>query len=253
MNRSMCTGENLMTRKRFKTITLGSFALIVVLIAPWTMQAQGAQAEDAKTPYPNMAPIEHYVMADRNAEIALARTAAPKSISSDATILVLGRHGYETAVEGKNGFVCVVERAWMSPFDHPEFWNPKNRSPICYNPPAARSVLPYTFKRTELVLAGLTNPQMLDHIKAAVAKQELPPPEPGSMSFMLSKEQYLADSVGHWFPHLMFHIPKTDGASWGANLPGSPVVLDPREVPEPETVFYVPVGTWSDGTSAPVM
>jgi len=242
-----------MTRKIFNTITLGSFALIVVLIAPRTVQAQGAQAGDGKTPYPNMVPIEQYLMADRNAEIALARTAAPASISSDATILVLGRHGYETAVEGKNGFVCVVERAWMSPFDHPEFWNPKNRSPICYNPPAARSVLPYTFKRTELVFAGLTNPQILDHIEAAVAKKELPPPEPGAMSFMLSKEQYLADSVGHWFPHLMFHIPKTDGASWGANLPGSPVVLDPREVPEPETVFYVPVGTWSDGTSAPVM
>ena len=110
-------------------------------------------------------------MTDRNAEIALARTAAPKSISADATILVLGQHGYETAVKGKNGFVCIVERAWMSPFDHPEFWNPKNRSPICYNPPAARSILPYTFKRTELVLAGLTNPQMLDSIKAAVAKK----------------------------------------------------------------------------------
>ena len=242
-----------MNPKIFKTITLESFALIVVLIVAWTTRPQGVQAQDGKAPYPNMAPVEQYFMADRNAEIALARTAAPKSISSDAAILVLGRHGYETAVEGKNGFVCVVERAWMSPFDHPEFWNPKNRSPICYNPPAARSVLPYTLKRTELVLAGLTKPQMLDHIKAAVAKKELPPPEPGAMSFMLSKEQYLADSVGHWFPHLMFHIPKADGATWGANLPGSPVVLDPREVPEPETVFYVPVGTWSDGTSAPVM
>ena len=70
---------------------------------------------------------------------------------------------------------------------------------------------------------------------------------------MLSKESYLNDQVGHWFPHLMFHIPKTDGASWGANLDGSPVVLDPRLVPEPETIFFVPVGKWSDGTAAPVM
>ena len=236
-----------------KTITSGIFVLVAVLSATWQIQAQDTKAPDAKTPYPRMAPLDQYLMTDRNAEIALARTAAPKSISADATILVLGQHGYEIAAKGTNGFVCIVERAWMSPFDHPEFWNPKNRSPICYNPPAARSVLPYTFKRTGLVFAGLTNPQILDHIEAAVAKKELPPPEPGAMSFMLSKEQYLADSVGHWFPHLMFHIPKTDGASWGANLPGSPVVLDPREVPEPETVFYVPVGTWSDGTSAPIM
>jgi hypothetical protein len=192
-------------------------------------------------------------MTDRNAEIALARSAAPKSISADATILVLDRHGYETAVKGKNGFVCMVERAWMSPFDHPEFWNPKNRSPICYNPAAARSILLYTFKRTELVLAGSSNPQMLDSIKAAVARKELPTPEPGAMSYMLSKESYLNDQVGHWYPHLMFHIPKTDGESWGANLSGSPVMLDDRQVPEPETIFLVPVGKWSDGTPAPLM
>jgi hypothetical protein len=141
----------------------------------------------------------------------------------------------------------------MSPFNHPEFWNPKNRSPICYNPAAARSILPYTFKRTELVLAGLSNPRMLERIKAAVANKELPTPEPGAMSYMMSKEQYLSDAVGHWFPHLMFHIPKSEGANWGANLDGSPVVMDPREVPEPETIFFVPVGTWSDGTPAPVM
>ena len=237
-----------MNRKIVKAIAWGYFVLVAVLSAAGRIQAQ-----DAKTAYPSMAPIEQYMMADRDAEIALARSAAPKSISADATVVVLGRHGYETAVEGKNGFVCIVERAWMSPFDHPGFWNPKNRSPICYNPAAARSVLTYTSNRTEMVLAGLTNKQMLERIKAEVARNELPTPEPGAMSYMLSKEQYLSDSVGHWHPHLMFHIPKTNGESWGANLDGSPVVLDPRLVPEPETVFFVPVGKWSDGTPAPVM
>jgi hypothetical protein len=243
-----------MNRKAVKTITWGNLMLVAVLGGAWQIQAQDTNARDAKSPYPSMAPVEQYLMADRDAEIALARTAAPKSISDDATIVVLDRqHGYETAAKGKNGFVCIVERAWMSPFDDPGFWNPKNRSPICYNPAAARSILPYTFKRTELVLAGLTNPQMLDRIKAAVAAKELPTPEPGAMSYMLSKEQYLNDAVVHWYPHLMFHIPKTDGASWGANLDGSPVALDPREVPEPQTIFFVPVGKWSDGTPAPVM
>jgi hypothetical protein len=234
-----------MNRKIAKTITWGGFVLILLTSALWRMQAQSA-----KTLYPSMAPIDQY-MTERNSEIALARTAAPKSISADATVMVLGHHGYETAVEGKNGFVCIVERAWMSPFDHPEFWNPKNRGPICYNPAAAKSVLPYTFKRTELVLAGLTNPQMLDRIKAAVARKELPTPEPGAMSYMLSKEGCLSDAVGHWLPHLMFHIPKTDSASWGANLDGSPVLIDSSDVPEPETIFFVPVGEWSDGTPAP--
>jgi hypothetical protein len=242
-----------MYRKTIKTIMSGTFVLVALISLASQIQAQGTKAQNANPPYPIMVPLDQYIMADRNAEIALARTAAPKSISADATVVVLGRHSYETAVQGKNGFVCIVERAWMSPFDHPEFWNPKNRSPICYNPAAARSIMPYTFKRTELALAGLSKPQMLDRIKTAVAKNELPTPEPGAMSYMMSREQYLSDAVGHWYPHLMFHIPRTDGANWGANLDGSPVVMDPREVPEPETIFFVPVSTWSDGTPAPPM
>jgi hypothetical protein len=235
-------------QRKAEQLTVVGVLLVFALTTAWPTLAQ-----ENKSPYPSMAPLAQYFMTDRNAEIALARSAAPKSISADATILVLDRHGYETAVKGKNGFVCMVERAWMSPFDHPEFWNPKNRSPICYNPAAARSILLYTFKRTELVLAGSSNPQMLDSIKAAVARKELPTPEPGAMSYMLSKESYLNDQVGHWYPHLMFHIPKTDGESWGANLSGSPVMLDDRQVPEPETIFLVPVSKWSDGTPAPLM
>jgi len=165
-------------------------------------------------------------------------------------VLILGRSGYETAVKGKNGFVCLVERAWMSPFDAPEFWNPRNRSPICYNPPAARSILPYTVKRTALVMAGEPKPRILEAIKTAVARKDLPTPEPGAMSYMMSPRQYLNDSAGAWAPHLMFHIPKADAATWGANLPLSPVMLDAdhTEVPEPETIFMVRVGKWSDGT-----
>jgi hypothetical protein len=231
-------------RRTFQAFVSLAFALSYIVTA---------QAQDPQPPYAKMAPIEKYLMADRDAEIALARSAAPVAISSDAKVLVLGRHGYETAIEGKNGFVCVVERSWMSPFDSPEFWNPKMRGPICYNPPAARSILPLTFDRTKLALEGLSNPQMLDRIKGALTRRELPTPEPGAMSYMLSKDGNLGDSVGHWVPHLMFHIPKTDGATWGANLPSSPVMLDERKVPEPETIFLVPVSKWSDGTSAPPM
>jgi hypothetical protein len=242
-----------MKQKNSRTITWRNFALVALLSAAWLMQAENAQAQDAKSPYPSMAPIEQYLMADRNAEITLARSAAPKSISDDASVVVLTRQGYETAVKGNNGFVCIVERTWTAPFENPDFWNPKTRGPICYNPAAARSVLLYTYKSAEMVMAGLTKPQMLERINAAVASKELPMPEPGAMSYMLSKEGYLNDKVGHWVPHLMFHIPKTDGASWGANLDGSPVALAPRALPEPETIFLVPVAQWSDGTPAPVM
>jgi hypothetical protein len=209
------------------------------------------QAQEAKTPYPVMAPIDQYLM-DRNAEIALARSSAPAAISRDATVLVLGKSGYETVFKGKNGFTCLVERSWMSPFDSPDFWNPKIRGPVCYNPAAVRSILPYTLNRTNLALAGAPKVVMHERIVAAVAQGELPMPAPGAMSYMMAKDGYLGDSAGHWHPHLMFHIPKTDGASWGANVPGSPVVFNDEftDVPEPEVIFFVPVAKWSDGTLA---
>ncbi len=221
---------------------------LVTLMLAAAFGATPAAADTAA--YPTMAPLEQYLMADRTAEIALARSAAPPSISDDATIMVLGHDGYDTAVPGKNGFVCLVERSWMSPFDAPEFWNPKLHGPVCYNPPAARSILPRTVKRTALALAGTSKPAMLDAIKAAVADKTLPSPEIGSMSYMMSPRQYLGDEAGAWAPHLMFHLPKTDAASWGADLPGSPVMLDTdhTEIPEPETIFMMAARKWSDGT-----
>ena len=218
-------------------------ALVVVLSAAWQ-----AKATDAKTPYPTMAPVDQYLIADRNAEIALARSAAPESISRDAEVMVLGRHGYETAVKGKNGFVCVVERSWTAGIDDPDFWNPKLRGPICFNPPAARSYLPLTIKKTELVLAGESRTQMFEGIKAAFDKKELPTMEPGAMCYMLSKQGYLSDHDGHWHPHLMFFVSQTDAATWGANVPGSPILAS--NVPEDRlTVFLIPVAKWSDGTA----
>jgi hypothetical protein len=111
-------------RKIVGAIALGIFALVIAL-----RQLCPARAQDSGPLYERMVPIDQYLMADRNAEIALARNAAPESISRDAEVLLLGRHGYETAVKGKNGFVCVVERSWMSPFDNPEFLNPDQRLP----------------------------------------------------------------------------------------------------------------------------
>ncbi len=207
--------------------------------------------------YERMAPLDRYLMADRQAEIILARSAAPAATSLHATLLVLGRHGYETAEKGTNGFTCLVERAWMSPFDSTEFWNWNMRGPICYNPAASRTVLLYTLQRTSLALAGLSKSQMLDRIKAAVAGKQLPAPELGAMSYMMSKHGDLGDGVGPWTSHLMFYAAKADGAdrgaSWGADVPGSPVILDASHhvVPEPETIFMIPVARWSDGTPAP--
>ncbi|MFY9979068.1 MAG: hypothetical protein WA252_13125 [Candidatus Sulfotelmatobacter sp.] len=236
-----------MNRKRFQMIASLSLTLIVILGA-------GLQAQDRQPSYPSMAPLDQYLMADRNTEISMARSAAPESISRDADVLVLGSHGYETAVKGKNGFVCLVERAWMGSFDGDKFWNPKVRGPVCYNPPAVRSILPLTYKRTEMVLAGQSKTQIFEGMKTFV-KEGLPPLEPGAMAYMMSKEQYLTDGDPHnWMAHLMFYTPLMDGAVWGADLPYSPVMLNPqfRGAPEPIDDFMVPAGWWSDGTADPV-
>jgi hypothetical protein len=214
----------------------------------------GAAASDPPIAYrTSMAPIEDYLM-DRDAEIALAKSAAPPAISNDATVLVMTRTGYETAITGKNGFVCLVERSFTSPFTEPGFWNTRGKAPICMNAPAVRSALPVNIKRTELALAGLEKEVILARMKELIAQKVFQPVEFGSMSYMLSKEQYTGETVKHWHPHLMFYMPGDMPASaWGANLPGvSTIYGGAAELPGggymPWTLFLVPVPLWSDGT-----
>ena len=223
-------------------IAMKGIALGLLLGTAWQ-----AIAQDAKTPYPSMAPIDQYLIENRDSEIALARSAAPESISRDAGVMVLGRHGHETAVQGKNGFVCMVERSWTSPIDDPGFWNPKGRAPICFNGAAARSYVPRTIKKTELIIAGRTKAQMTEAIIAAIDKKELPVIEPGAMCYMLSKQGYLGDPVGHWHPHLMFFYSQIDPATWGVGQQGSPIFAF-NDTWEHLTTFLVPVRQWSDGT-----
>ena len=229
--------------KKVGAITIKSLALLAAMGA-----AFHAMAQDTTTTYTKMAPVDQYLMADRDAEIALARSAAPDSIARDAEVHVLGPHGFETAVKGKNGFVCIVGRGWTSAAD-PDFWNPKVRVPMCVNAPAARSYLLRMAKETEWGLAGHTQAQMTASVTAALAKKELPPMEPGAMCYMMSKQGYGGDTIPHWPSHLMFFYTDTDPAIWGANLPGSPVMgmSDPTEH---LTQFVIPVQRWSDGTEA---
>jgi hypothetical protein len=153
-------------------------------------------------------------------------------------------------VKGKNGFVCVVERSWTAGMDDPDSWNPKLWAPICFNPPAVRSLLPQTIRKTESILAGRSKDKMFEDIESALDKKELPTPEFGAMCYMMSKQGNLSDRDGHWHPHLMFFLPLTDPATWGADLPGSPIIGD-NDTQGRLTVFLIPVGRWSDGTAAP--
>ncbi len=231
-----------------KTRALQAFMLVAALsMVSW------AADQERKASYLAMAPLDQYLMADRDTEIAMARSAAPEAISRDATVMVLSEHGYVTAVEGKNGFVCVVERAWMSPEDSPDFWNPKMRGPVCFNPPAARSILPATLERTKLAIAGKSKAEIIAANKQAYDRKELPRLEPGSMSYMMSKRAYLTADGGN-LAHVMIYTPHVDPATWGDGVPNSPLMLNPQfKGAEPIDVWVISVGKWSDGTPAPVM
>ena len=231
-----------MRNKRVNAIAIRCFALLVAL----TMFCR-ARAQDAATTYSytKLAPVDQYLMADRDAEIALARSAAPESIARDAEVLVLARHGFETAVKGKNGFVCIVGRSWTS---GPDFWNPKVRVPLCVNAPARAYLLRIT-KESEWILAGRTLAQLSEAVRAGVASKELPPMAPGGMCYMMSKQGYGGEGVPHWPSHLMFFASDTDPAVCGANLPGSPVAAY-ADADECFTTFVVPVQYWSDGTES---
>ena len=224
----------------------GTIALAASIVA-----IGAAHAQTPTPQYPAMAPLEQYLSSSADSEIALARTAAPPSISAAAEVLVLGRHGYETAVRGTNGFVCFVERSWASGFGTPEFWNPRLRAPNCYNPPAVRTELPRYLARTEWVLSGADQQAMIDRTRSALASNRFQHPEAGALAYMLSKRGYLGDQAGGpWLPHVMFFVRQDQAASFGADAEGSPILsLGGSEIES--TLLLVPVRAWSDGTPAP--
>jgi hypothetical protein len=208
-----------------------------------------AQAEQPSA-YASMAPLQDYLIPDTQAEIALARSAAPPAISQAADVMVLGKTGYTTATQGSNGFVCVVERGWGASTDDHEFWNPKIRAPICFNPAAAKTYLPIYLMKTTWVLAGKSRTEIQKAIPVAFESKKLPTLEPGAMCYMMSKQQYLSDQGKNWHPHLMFFVAGDAAKSWGADAPGSPVIAanDPEER---LTIMLVWVRKWSDGTPGP--
>src|SRR5580658_5615429 len=220
-------------RKNNMRIAASAFVIPILFLWP-----SPARAQAAKAPYPAMAPLDQYLIPDEKA-----------AISDAAEVMVLRRDGYATAAKGSNGFVCIVERSWGKATDDPEFWNPKMRAPHCFNPAASRTFLPIFLQKTKLVLAGKSRAEVRAATTSALDKGELPALAPGAMCYMMAKQQYLSDDDKSWHPHLMFFVSGDAAKSWGANLPGSPVIAgnDPEER---VTVLMMVAGTWSDGTPA---
>jgi hypothetical protein len=240
-------------------VAAGALALVSLL-----SMAASVRAQDAQRAYPKMLPIAQYLM-DRNTAIALARSAAPEGISKNATVLVLTAKGWETAVKGTNGFVCMAGPSWAASIDFYDIWSPKQNGPICLNPPAVRSILPIFYKLTQMTLAGVTSVQgRIAGIQEAYAKKEIPPVEPGAMSYMMSKDAYLTH-LGHTHNlcHVMLFLPIKGSTELGENDPNSPISSTSIWFPDPDKpdsplnkglpplrTVPIEVPYWSDGTLA---
>ena len=220
-----------------KILPLAALALLIAGRA-------GAQQASDFTPF---------LMADRAAEVELARTAAPSEVSDSAAVLVMTRTGYVEAARGTNGFTCVVLRSFSGSVNDPGFWNPRVRAPHCFNPPAARTVLPVMLKRSEWILAGTSPAEVEARTRREYTGGTFPKPEAGAMAYMLSHRAHLLDADPLWLPHLMFYYDGSSPASaWGAGGMTSPIINGSAGEPHPPVLtLLIPVRQWSNGTPAP--
>jgi hypothetical protein len=151
-------------------------------------------------------PVSDYMMTPE-AEVVLARSAAPDRISSHATVEILTASGYKEAAKGDNGFVCIVMRGWSVPFIRkPEYYG-KTRAPICYDPVASRTVLPYQELCAKLGLEGKDVETINREVAMAYALGELPKMDSVAFAYMWSADQDLGPEVKHWHPHMMVYAP----------------------------------------------
>ncbi len=189
--------------------------------------------------------LDDYMMVP-DAEIALARSAAPENVSGHATVKVLTAAGYKVAVEGNNGFVCVVLRGWSAPTFTPAgnrqlVYDSKLRAPICFDPVASRTVLPYQELRTKLGMEGKDPEAIASRVSTAYSMGELPKMEGVSFAYMWSADSDLGPGVGAWHPHMMVYAPYYTNAMLGNNecSEATPCVSD--DAGTPFTVVVIPM------------
>src|SRR5260221_4867923 len=200
----------------------------------------GIKEKGVKSP-----PLGEYMMA-RDAEVSLAKSAAPDSISGHATIKVLTASGFQIAQDGDNGSVCMVMRGFSAPTYTPAqfreiVYDPTIRAPICFTAPAARMVMPYYELRTKFAIAGKSPDQIAESLQAAYVKGELPRRDGVSFAYMWSADQNLGSGIGHWHPHMMVFCPYYENSMVGGNPFGAPLPQVTDDAGTPFAVVVIPV------------
>ena len=204
------------------------------------LAATAGAAEPAAYP-----PIADYLM-PREAEVALACSAAPAAVSARATVKVLTEKGYVVARSGDNGSVCLVMRGFTAPTYTPArfraiVYDPAIHAPICFTPEAARVVLPYYELRTALAMEGKDPDQITAGVEAAYARGTLPRRDQVTFAYMWSAHQHLGPGIGAWRPHMMVFAPYYTNAMLGDNPPGGPAPQLTDDAGTPFSVVVIPV------------
>jgi hypothetical protein len=189
--------------------------------------------------------LSEYMM-ETGAEVALAKSAAPENISGHATIKVLTASGYSVAAQGDNGFVCMVLRSWGAPTFTPAanrelIYYAGMRAPICFDPVASRTVLPYQELRTKLGMEGRDPDAIAERVSTAYALGELPKMEGVSFAYMWSADSNLGPGVGAWHPHMMVYAPYYKNSMLGDNQCGGPAPCVGDDAGTPFAVVVIPV------------
>ena len=214
---------------------MAGLALLVL-----SMQAASVRAQSSK-----YSPLSEYMMTPE-AEIALARSAAPENVSAHATVKILTASGYKVAAQGDNGFVCMVMRGFSAPTYTPAqfreiVYDPTIRAPICFTAPAARIVMPYYELRTKLAMEGKGPDQIAESVQAAYVKGDLPRRDGVSFAYMWSADQNLGSGIGHWHPHMMVFCPYYENSMVGGNEFGSLLPQVSDDAGTPFTVVVIPI------------
>ena len=213
------------------------------MIAQITLAVLVATA--AAAPAHHYPPLSQYMMPAKE-ELALAKTAAPESVTEHATFEVLTAAGYHVVRGGDNGFVCLVLRGWAAPTYTPKpfrdlVYDPRVRAPICYNAEASRTVLKYQLIRASLAMSGKNPDEIAQGVEAAYADGRIPKMERVSFAYMFSGDMFLGPGAGHFHPHMMVFAPNATAATLGSPPFGGMAPFQSDDGGTPFAVVVIPV------------
>ena len=148
----------------------------------------------------------------REQQMALAMSAAPEAVSSNATIYVLGAHGYEKAREGTNGFSCFVYRSFVNPTETAV-------GPMCLDAEGSRTSLAVYLHMEELRSSGKSEAEIRADADSGYKTGRFQYPSKLGLLYMMSSQNRLGPTkdhtTQHFPPHVMIYAPNMTARDLG--------------------------------------